>query len=142
MKIALKKDLEPDLDFYYRNQFKIYFDPYLIWDRDTWEAVLNACTVFRIEVDGNYAGDIIFQREKGTNYIVDFGIFPAYQGKGIGKAVIEQIKKWGKKFSAVTRKETLNFFLKSGFVLKKTIKNYYAHSVDGYYIALEEKKGV
>jgi hypothetical protein len=44
----------------------------------------------------------------------------------------------GKKFTAVTGRETLNLFLKSGFVLKKTIKNYYAHSVDGYYITLTE----
>ena len=56
----------------------------------------------------------------------------------IGKAVFEQVNKMGKKFTAVTGKETLDFFLKSGFVLKKTIKNYYAHSVDGYYITLTE----
>jgi len=141
MKIALKKDIDPDLEFYYRNQFKIYFDPYLIWDKGTWEGVLKTCTVYRIEVDGKYAGDIIFHREKGTDYIVDFGIFPEYQGKGIGKGVIAQVKEWGKKFTAVTRKETLNFFLKSGFALKKTMKNYYARSVDGYYLTLEEKKG-
>jgi len=43
----------------------------------------------------------------------------------IGKAVFEQVNKMGKKFTAVTGKETLDFFLKSGFVLKKTIKNYW-----------------
>jgi len=41
-----------------------------------------------------------------------------------------------KKLVAVTRKETLNFFLKSGFVLRKRLKNYYDPGVDGYYIAL------
>jgi len=38
-------------------------------------------------------------------------ILPEYQGKGIGKAVLEQVKKMGIKLTAVTRKETLNFFL-------------------------------
>jgi ribosomal protein S18 acetylase RimI-like enzyme len=142
MEIILKKDFGPDLEFYYQSQFQIYFDPYLIWDRETWEEVLVACDVYQIEVDGKYAGDIIFQGEKGTKYIVDFGIFPEYQGKGIGRTVLEQVKKMGKKFTAVTRKETLDFFLKSGFVLKKTIKNYYAHSVDGYYITIEERKEI
>jgi ribosomal protein S18 acetylase RimI-like enzyme len=140
MKIFLRKDFNPDLDSYYRSQFKIYSDPYLIWDKETWETVLITGAVYRIEVDGQYAGDIIFQRERGTTYILDFSILPEYQGKGIGKAVLEQVKNMGKKFTAVTRRETLNFFLKSGFVLRKTIKNYYAPSVDGYYIALEKKK--
>jgi hypothetical protein len=41
----------------------------------------------------------------------------------------------GIKLTAVTRKETLNFFLKSGFVLKKRMGNYYDPGVDGYSIA-------
>jgi hypothetical protein len=44
-----------------------------------------------------------------------------------------------RKLTAVTRKETLHFFLKSGFVLRKTMKNYYERSVDGFYIAVEGK---
>jgi hypothetical protein len=39
--------------------------------------------------------------------------------------------------TAVTRKEALGFFLKSGFVLKKTLKNYYHHGVDGCYVVFE-----
>ena len=140
MKIALIEDLDPDLDFYYHNQFKIYYAPYLIWDKETWEEVLTTCTVYRIEVNGMSAGDVIFQANKGTKYIVDFGIFPEYQGKGIGKEVLEQVKKMGEKLTAVTRKETLHFFLKSGFSLKKVLRNYYAPSVDGYYIIFEEDK--
>ena len=139
MKIVLKEDLDPDLEFYYQNQFKIYSEPYLFWDRETWAIVLITCTIYRIEVDGEYAGDVIFQGKKGTKSIVDFGLFPEYQGKGIGKAVLEQVKKMGKRFTAVTRDETLNFFLKSGFVLKKTVKNYYARSADGHFIAFEQK---
>jgi ribosomal protein S18 acetylase RimI-like enzyme len=140
MKIALIEDFNPDLDFYYHNQFTIYFEPYLIWDKETWESVLTVCTVYRIEVNGQYAGDVIFQGKMGTKYIVDFGIFPEYQGKGIGKAVIEKVKNMGKKLTAVTRKETLGFFLQCGFVLTKTIRNYYAPFVDGYYIVFEEGK--
>ena len=119
MKIALEEDFDPDLDFYYQSQFKIYHDSYLIWDKETWETVLSTGTVFRIEVDGKYAGDIIFQSKRNTTYLLDFSIFPEYQGKGIGKAVLEPVKKLGKKLTAVTRKETLPFFLKSGFVLKE-----------------------
>jgi ribosomal protein S18 acetylase RimI-like enzyme len=140
MKIVLTEDPDPDVDFYYRNQFKIYFEAHLIWDEETWESVLNTCVVYRIEVNGRYAGDVIFQGKMGTKYIVDFGIFPEYQGKGIGKAVLEKVKNMGKKLTAVTRKETLGFFLKCGFVLKKTIRNYYAPLVDGYYIVFEERK--
>ncbi len=135
MKIALREDFDPDSDFYYDHQFEIYHEPYLIWDRDTWETVLNTCRVYRIEVDGRYAGDVILEaRGRGTKYIVDFSVLPEYQRRGIGNAVLEQIKRMGGKLKAVTRKETLNFFLKSGFVLKKTIRNYYDPGVDGYYL--------
>jgi len=151
MKVILREDLDQDTDFYYDHQFEIYHEPYLIWDKETWETVLTTCQVYRIEVNpaprvktrgftgcevkGRYAGDVILEdRGKGTKYIVDFSVLPEYQGKGIGKTVLEQVKMMGKKLKAITRKETLDFFLKSGFDLKKTIKNYYHPGVDGYYI--------
>ncbi len=135
MKITIQEDPAPDLEFYFHTQFKIYHEPYLIWDRDTWEIVLSTCPVYRIEADGKYAGDIIFEaRGKGMQYIVDFSLLPEYQGKGIGKGVLEQFKKMGQKLTAVTRKETLGFFLKCGFALKMTMKNYYRPGVNGYYI--------
>ncbi len=138
----MREDLDPDTDFYYLHQFKIYHDSYLIWDRETWEIVLNTCTVYRIEVDGKYAGDVILDdRGKGTRSIVDFSVLPEYQRKGVGRKVLEQVKEMGGKLTAVTRQETLNFFLKCGFALKKLIKNYYHPGVDGYYIiAMEEGK--
>ena len=52
MEITLREDLDPDIEFYYHYQFKIYHEAYLIWDRDTWETVLTTCTVYRIEVHG------------------------------------------------------------------------------------------
>jgi GNAT superfamily N-acetyltransferase len=142
MKIKLREDRDPDIDFYYHQQFKIYHEPYLIWDKDTWETIITTCDVYRIEVNEKYPGDVILEgRKKGTKYIVDFSVLPEYQGKGIGKAALEQVKKMGKKLTGITRKETLNFFLKSRFVLKKTIKNYYQPGVDGYYITFSEKNG-
>jgi GNAT superfamily N-acetyltransferase len=136
MEITLREDLNPDVDFYYQYQFKIYNELYLIWDRHTWRTVLTTCTVYRIEVDGKYAGDVLLEgRGRGTKSIVDLSILPEYQGKGIGKDVLEQVKKIGIKLTAVTRKETLNFFLKSGFVLKKRMRNYYDPGVDGYSIS-------
>ena len=139
MEITLREDLDPNIDFYYHHQFKIYHEPYLIWDRDTWETILATCNVYRIEVNGKYAGDVIWEdRGRGTKSIVDLSILPEYQGKGIGKAVLEQAKEMGRKLTAVTRKETLNFFLKSGFVLTKTIKNYYHSGVDGYFITFSK----
>ncbi len=141
MKITLREDLNPDTDFYYHHQFKIYHEPYLILEKDTWEAIITTCTVYHNEVNEKYAGDVILEdRRKGTKYIVDFSVLPEYQGEGIGKTALEKVKKMGKKLTGITRKETLNFFLKSGFVLKKTIKNYYHPGVDGYYIALSGKK--
>jgi GNAT superfamily N-acetyltransferase len=135
MKITLQEDLHPDIDFYYQNQFKIYHEPYLIWDRDIWETVLTTCGVYRIEVNGEYAGDVLLEDEgKGTKSMVDFSLLPEYQGKGIGKAVLERVKKMVTRLTAVTRKETLNFFLNSGFVVKKRIKDYYAPGVDGFLI--------
>jgi GNAT superfamily N-acetyltransferase len=136
MDIRLREDLDPDIDFYYQYQFKIYHEPYLIWDRHTWKTVLTTCTMYRIEVNGRYAGDVLLEvMGRGTKSIVDFSILPEYQGKGIGKDVLEQVKKMGIKLTAVTRKETLNFFLKSGFVLKKRMRNYYDPGVDGYSIS-------
>ena len=141
MEIVLREDLDPDTDFYYRHQFKIYHDSYLIWDRETWETVLSVCAVYRIEVDGKYAGDVILEdRGKDIQSIVDFGVLPEYQGRGVGRTVLEQVKKMGGKLTAVTRRETLNFFLKCGFVVKKLIKNYYHPGVDGYYIAAREEQ--
>ncbi len=138
MKITIQEDRNPDTDFYYHNQFKIYHEPYLIWDRDIWETVIRTCDVYRIEVNGKYAGDVILEdKGKGTKYIVDFSLLPEYQGKGIGKTTLEQVKKMNKKLTGITRKEKLDFFLKCGFVLKKPIKNYYQAGVDGYYITFD-----
>ncbi len=141
MKINLREDVHPDIDFYYYQQFKIYQEPYLLWDRETWKGVLLACNVFRIEVDGKVAGDVILEESrKGILSIVDFGLLPEYQGVGIGKEVLQKLKEMGKKLSAVTRKETLPFFLKSGFVLKKKMEDYYDLGVDGYSIIFDGKR--
>jgi len=140
MKVTLRDDTHPDPDFYYQQQFAIYHEPYLIWDRETWEAILSTCAVYRLEIDRRYGGDVILEgRRKGTKYIVDFSVLPDYQGKGIGRLALEHIKKMTEKLTAVTRKETLHFFLKSGFVLRKAVKNYYHPGVDGYYIVFERR---
>ncbi len=140
MKVVLREDIHPDPDFYYRQQFKIYHEPYLIWDRETWEGILAGCTVYRIEIDGKCGGDVLLEgRGESMKYIVDFSLLPEHQGKGVGKVVLEQIKTMAKKVTAVTREETLGFFLKSGFALRKTIKNYYHPGVDGYDIIFETK---
>ena len=133
MKVTLKEDRDPDIDFYYDQQFQIYQKPYLIWDRETWEEVFNTCDAYHIEVDGKCAGDVILEdKGKGAKTIVDFSILPRFQGRGIGKEALEEVKKKGRKFGAVTRRETLDFFLKSGFILKRTIRDYYSPGVDGY----------
>ncbi|NWF54049.1 MAG: GNAT family N-acetyltransferase [Syntrophaceae bacterium] len=135
MIITLKEDVAPDVDFYYREQFKIYHEPYLIWNWETWEMLLATCKVYRVEVDGKYAGDVILEgKPKGTGYIVDFSLLPEYQGKGIGKAILEEVKKMARRLTAITRKEKLAFFLKSGFTLSKMAKDYYDPGVDGYHI--------
>jgi GNAT superfamily N-acetyltransferase len=140
MKATLREDTHPDPDFYYHQQFEIYHEPYLIWDRETWETILATCDVYRLEIEGRYGGDVILEdRGKGIKHIVDFSVLPDYQGKGIGRSALEHIKKVAEKLTAVTRKATLYFFLKSGFVLRKTLKNYYHPGVDGYYIALGRK---
>jgi hypothetical protein len=59
---------------------------------------------------------------------------------GIGKEVLQTLKKFGKSLSAVTREETLRFFLKSGFILKKKIEDYYDLGVDGYSISFDGKQ--
>jgi len=135
MIITLQEDFTPDVDFYYRQQFKIYHEPYLIWDWETWEMLLATCRIYRVEADGEYAGDVILEgKPKGTRYIVDFSLLPDYQGKGIGKTVLEEVKKMAKRLTAITRKEKLPFFLKCGFTLRKTVKDYYDSGVDGYQI--------
>jgi GNAT superfamily N-acetyltransferase len=71
---------------------------------------------------------------------VDFGLLPEYQGRGIGKEVLQKVKEMGKNLSAVTRKETLPFFLKSGFVLKKKMEDYYDLGADGYSLIFDGKR--
>jgi len=140
MKVALREDICPDPDFYYQQQFAIYHESYLIWDRETWETVLATCDVYRIEIDGKCGGDVILEdRGRGVKYLVDFSVLPDYQGKGIGRLALEQVKRMAEKLTAVTRKETLHFFIKSEFVLRKTLKHYYHPGVDGYYIIFERK---
>jgi GNAT superfamily N-acetyltransferase len=139
-KVVLREDIHPDPDFYYHQQFKIYHERYLIWDRETWEAILTECNAYRIEIDGKSGGDVVLEgRGEGMKYIIDFSLLPEHQGKGVGKEVLEQIKTIAGKVTAVTRKETLGFFLKSGFVLRRTIKNYYHPGVDGYYLSFETR---
>jgi GNAT superfamily N-acetyltransferase len=139
MKIDFRQDTRPDPGFYYHQQFKIYHAPYLIWDRETWEAILSSCIVYRIEVDSKYAGDVILEkRGRGTLYLVDFSLLPEYQRKGIGREVLERVKKMDRRLTAVTRKETLPFFLKCGFLLSKTIRGYYGPGVDGYAITYHD----
>jgi GNAT superfamily N-acetyltransferase len=133
---TIREDPNPDVEFYYRQQFRIYCEPYLIWDRDTWEIVFGTCTVFRIEIDGEYAGDVILEdRGEGEKYIADFSLLPEYQGKGVGRAVLDRVKEMARLLTAVTRRETLPFFLKCGFVLNHTLRNYYRRRVDGYFIS-------
>jgi ribosomal protein S18 acetylase RimI-like enzyme len=140
VRISLREDLHPNAKCYYRYQFKIYREPYLIWDEDTWSAILAVCVVYSILVDGKYAGDILLEdRGKGTSCIVDFSLLPEYQRMGIGRAVLEQVKKMGKRLTAVTRKETIRFFLKCGFALKRRTKDYYDTGVDGYSIVCPGK---
>ena len=135
MEITLREDPDPDPEFYFQHQFAIYHEPYLIWDRETWEMVLATCAVYRVEVDRKYAGDVILEgKPGGRRYIVDFSLLPEYQGRGIGKAVLEEVKKMAPEPTAVTRKEKLPFFLKCGFTVRRTMKNYYDLGVDGYFI--------
>ncbi len=135
MKIRLRQDLHPEADFYYQHQFAIYHESYLLWELETWEEVLLTSDVYRIEVDDAYGGDVVLeQRGRRTRYIVDFSILPEYQGKGVGKAVLRHLRK-SFALKAITRGETLPFFLKSGFVLRKRIKDYYHPGVDGYSIS-------
>jgi len=61
MKVILQEDTHPDPDFYYRQQFRIYHEPYLIWDRETWETILTTCDVYCIEIDGRDGGDVILE---------------------------------------------------------------------------------
>ena len=133
IEIVLREDARPDTRFYYREQFKIYHEPYLIWNWMTWETVLSSCTVYRVEVDGAYAGDVILEEKgRGGLYLVDFSLLPEYQAGGIGRKVIDQVKTMARKLTATTRKETLGFFLKTGFTLRKRLKNFYDDGIDGY----------
>jgi ribosomal protein S18 acetylase RimI-like enzyme len=141
VKIELREDPNPDADFYYRNQFRIYHEPYLIWDRETWAEAIAASTVYRIEVDGVYAGNVFLEDEgRGTKYISDISVLPEFQARGIGKAALEKIKSMARRVTAVTRKETLGFFLRSGFALRRRLRDYYETGVDGYDLAFPGKR--
>ena len=143
MEITLRKDPDPETDFYYRHQFEIYHEPYLFWDYSTWESVLTTSDVYRIEVNGTYAGNVILEdRGKGAKYIADFSLLPEFRGQGIGKAVLKRTKMMAKKLTAFTRMETVGFYLKSGFVLKRTMRNYFSPGVDRYYVECDITEGL
>ncbi len=134
MEIALRKEIHPDADLYYRRQFEIFEEPCLIWSRDRWLATLLKSDVHRIEVDGAYAGHVILEdRRRGRTYIADLSLLPGYRGKGVGREVLKELKKKGK-LSAFTRKRTLPFFLRQDFVLRKVMKNYFSAGIDRYYV--------
>ncbi len=135
MKIALRKDTLPEADFYYRRQFEIFDEPCLIWSRDRWSRTLLTSDVHRIEVDGVYAGHVVLEgRQRGKTYIADLSLLPAYRGRGIGREVLKELKERTGMLTAFTRKETLPFFVKQGFVLKRTMKDYFSAGVDRYYV--------
>jgi len=135
MEIALRKETHPDADFYYRCQFEIFDEPCLIWSRDRWAVTLSSADVYRIEVAGTHAGHVLLEdRGEGRTYIADLSLFPAFRGRGIGRGVLKELKERAVKLTAFTRKDTLPFFLKQGFVLRRTMKNYFSPGVDRYYV--------
>ena len=135
MEIALRKEIHPDANFYYRRQFEIFDKPDLIWSRNRWASTLLRSDVHRIEVDGAYAGHIILEsRPKGRRYVADLSLLPGYRGRGIGREVLKELKERTGKLTAFTRKETLPFFLKQGFVVRRTMKDYFSPGVDRYYV--------
>ena len=135
MEISLRKEIHPDADFYYRCQFEIFDAPCLIWSRDRWASALLRSDVHRIEVDGAYAGHVILEgRARGKTYIADLSLLPEYRGRGIGRRVLKGLKEKPGKLTAFTRKETLPFFLKQGFVLRRTMKDYFSPGADRYYV--------
>ena len=136
MKVTLRKVEHPDPDFYYRQQFQVYHEPYLIWERKTWAATLMSCDVYCVEVNGRYAGDVMLEeRGKGRKYLADFSILPEFQGRGVGRSILESLKKNGSSLTAFTRKETLRFYLKCGFTVRRTTANYFSPGVDRYYVS-------
>jgi len=135
MRIILRKEVDPDPDFYCTRQFQIYREPSLIWSRRTWERIVTTCDVYRIEIDGQDAGEIILEnRRNGITYVADFGLLPEYRAIGVGRAVLEKVRERSQKLSAFTRKETLGFFLKSGFIVKRTMKDYFSPGSNRYYL--------
>ena len=68
MKISLPRDLDPDLDYYYSFQFRIYDEAYLLWDKDLWDMILSTGAAFRVLADGENVGDLILE-EKGRHVI-------------------------------------------------------------------------
>ncbi len=135
MEIALREEIHPNADFYFRRQFKIFDEPCLIWSRARWRATLLKSEVRRIEVDGADAGHVILEgRRRGRTYIADLSLLPAYRGRGIGREVLKELKERTGKLTAFTRKETFPFFVKQGFVLRRVMKDYFSAGVDRYYV--------
>jgi len=135
MEITLRRVNNPDPDFYYRHQFEVYHEPYLIWERETWVVTLARSDVYCIEVDGRYSGDAILEdRRKGKKYLADFNILPEFQGRGVGKTALERLKNTGDRLTAFTRRDTLGFFMNCGFIVRRTMTGYFFPGIDRYYV--------
>jgi len=81
---------------------------------------------------------VIFQGKRAQKAL-SISAFSRVPGKGIGKAVIEQSKKWERDLRPLPERDA-GFFPKIRFCLKKKIKNYYASSVDGTISPLSKSK--
>ncbi|MCF6351745.1 MAG: GNAT family N-acetyltransferase [Cyclobacteriaceae bacterium] len=87
-------------------------------------------------------GGINYEPESNYAVISWDIIYPNYQGKGIGKELLEfrinKIKEKKKHTQVIVRTSqfTFKFYEKAGFKLIESVKNYWAKGIDLYYMTL------
>ncbi len=87
-------------------------------------------------------GGINYEPESNSAVISWDIIHPNYQGKGIGKELLEfrinKIKEKKKHTQVIVRTSqfTFKFYEKAGFKLIESVKNYWAKGIDLYYMTL------
>ena len=100
---------------------------------------------FVVEVDNEIigAGGINFENNHHTGIISWDYFHPSFQGKGIGRALLQHRLNILKSIPGIqtirvrTAQFTFGFYAKSGFVLKDVVMNYWAPGYDLYLMEID-----
>lgn len=115
-------------------------------ESDEWKEELQKGDVYLIENDGVVVGNISYEKKNENHvYISGLAIDPRFQGKGIGRQVLnnllEQLKHV-KRIDLVTHPDNhtaINLYKSLGFIIESRMENYYGDGEPRIILALDNR---